>query len=282
MKHLKLFESFGSIDSITYDEVVDIYQDFLDEFNIVRNGSGYSNNDISFYIFMDPVYNKGRIKITIVSNNRGREFISDGPHNGFDGLPSNISGELEKAHNRFIQHFNIKDFVIGSYSKYRQGSFVINYYDEKTKFIFDGKEFNPKYLLGDSYIRQLPIIGGYLVCNDTHENIFNYFNSTGISGIFSIFGGSDELVYMNPIYIISGNCDKFGYCVANSPIEQWITKHWSDMCVKYKIRESNKELWNPSRKKKKGDPTVYEFMDYLVEQQRDFKNYQPLPKTLKR
>lgn len=37
-----------------------------------------------------------------------------------------------------------------------------------------------------------------------------------------------------------------------------------------------------TRRKKDGDPTAYEFMDYLALNQEDFKNYKKLPYSLKK
>lgn len=287
MKHLKgykIFEhNYTSYGSNIRNEVLDLYLDFIDTFDLTSMGGNknwYSNNRIEFGIDTSKIRFGQGIKISIQSANYNQGICKDGPYKGFGGLPSDIAVELEKAHNRCLEHFGFKDYIVGSHYRYQSGGFSIVYYTEPN-FIFEGKEFNPEHLYGeDAYVVKLE--KGYLLNKSSHENIFHYYDERGnIDGMFCLWGGKDDMNYYNPIAITSGrDCDKYGFCIANSPVEQWVTKHWSDMCVKYRISVS-KRAWSISRKQKDGDPTVYEFMDYLSNHQDDFNNYKSLPKVNK-
>lgn len=283
LKKYKLFEhNYSKPGSNIRNEVMDIYQDFIDTFNLdVRPGNRewYSNSRFEFGISTSKVRFGQGIKVSIQSASYNGRIVKEGPYKGFGGLPTDIAVELEKAHNRCLEHFGFTDYIIGSHYRYQSGSFSIVYYTEPN-FIFDGKEFNPEHLYGeDAYVVELK--KGYLLCKSSHSNIFDYFDEDGeIDGMFCLWGG-DGPVYYNPISIMSGNdCDKYGFCIANTPTEQWVTKHWSDMCVKYKIPVS-KRAWNISRSHRDGDPTVYEFMEYLAGHQDDFDSYKELPKVNK-
>lgn len=283
MKHLKRYKLFES-DSNLKQEVLEIYQDFLDHFNMTKSEHGdyYVNRRMSLFVTDRCRFGEG-VRVVIQNGNvNGGYLIKEGPSKGFDGVPDDVASELKKAHDRCLQHFDFKECVIGSYYKYQSGNLSISYYTNPS-FVFEGKKFNPEYLCGeDSYVRELPLLKSYVVCKSSHENIFDFFNKNGnIDGMYCLWGGKGPMNYYNPISIMSGHdCDKYGHCIANSPTEQWITNQWDSMCNKYDIPKLNKS-WNISRSVRDGDPTVYEFMDYLVENQEDFKNYKQLPKVNK-
>jgi len=283
LKHIKTYKLFESNKSNLKNEVLDIYQDFIDHFNLSQvenNKNWYSDRRIAFGVTTDVRFGSG-VKVSLSSGNYNRGLVYEGYHKGFEGLPSDISIELQKAHKRYLEHIDFKDCIIGSYYKYQSGGFEIVYYTDPS-FVFEGKEFNPEHLYSEgAYVRELPKIKSYVVCKNSHENIFDFYSNDGqIGGMYCLWGGKSPMYYFNPISIISGNdCDRYGFCIANTPTEQWISKQWSDMCKKYDIPASDKK-WSMSRQQgQEGDPTVYEFMECLVENQDDYKNYKKLPKV---
>jgi hypothetical protein len=285
IKRYKIFESDINHDTLK-DEVLEIYSDFIDTFNFdqsPQNNHFYTKGNIYLSISTDLRFGEG-VKVTLANNSNGGYLIKNGPSKGFSGIQNKeMKIEMEKAHNRCIEHFGFNDFIIASFYAYQNGGFSITYYT-KSSFVFQGKEFDPQYLCGeDTYVRDLPLLKGYIYCRSSHNNIVDL--STDFEGLsmFCLYGGGSKSIYYNPINIISGqDKDDGGFSIDNSTNEQWVTKQWSDICKKYNIPVSNKSNLNMSRYMIDGDPTAYEFMDYLVDKQEDAKNYKKLPFTLKK
>ena len=287
IKQYKIFESFGRL-----GEVRDIYQDFLDKFNIntelksgndVINLHNPSDYDLNFTISSyNRQFGKG---IQISFGNRNRKYIKVGNYKGFDGIQSDkIREELEKAHKICLDYFGFTDSIVGS-SYIHSGGFNITYFTETPKYIFESYPISPNYLYStDYYVRELPIVGGYVRCGlNLHPNLFDFYtNSNQINGMFAIWGGSDKTHIYNPISIMSGrDCDKYGYCTPNTPVEQWIDGEWSKVCKELKIPKPKVDgRWRMSIEYKwnLGINTL-KFMDILVDNQEAFKNYTQLPKV---
>lgn len=287
MKHLttyKLFES--SMDDL--HRIRDIYQDFLDKFGITEEYS-HSKDSIGLY---SPTNNKLGMGITH-NNYFGEGFrvsfgcnLNIGNYKGFGGIRNDeIRIELEKAHKQCMDYFGFKDCLVGS-SYVHSGGFGITYFTETPNYTFEEKPFSPDYLYGsDVYVRELPIVGGYVRCGiHGHPNMFDFYIKKGgyenIDGMFALYGGNPSRYY-NPISITSGkDCDKYGFCIPNSPVEQWINDEWMKVARTNEIPVS-KSSWNMTRLQRDGDISTIEFMDILVDNQGTFKNYKQLPKVNK-
>jgi len=287
MKYLKSYKIFENSTMDDLHMIRNIYQDFLDKFNIteeypLHDSIGLyspSNNQLGFGILHSDYFGKSfRIQIGC--------SLNTGNYKGFGGIRNvEIRNELEKAHNQCMDYFGFKDCLVGS-SYVHSGGFSITYFTEEPNYTFEGKPINKDYLYGsDAYVRELPIVGGYIKCGvHGHPNMFDFYGKKdgyeNIDGMFALYGGNPSFYY-NPISITSGkDCDKYGYCIPNSPVEQWINAEWMKVAEKYNIPVSNKS-WNMSRTKKNGDVTTIEFMDILVDNQDSFKNYKQLPKVNK-
>lgn len=142
MKHIKPYkESFNPRSVLPTNENLlimrDIYQDFLDKFNITGEHkisskciSLYSTGrSLQFGITLngsgergDTVFGKG-FKINISADNG--QFTQRGNFKGFDGIRNtSMKSELEKAYEICMDYFNFKDCLVGS-SYIHIGEFIL-------------------------------------------------------------------------------------------------------------------------------------------------------------
>lgn len=282
MKHLKKYKVFEAKQKFGLDEIfytiMDCYQDLFDEFKYELPGhfkdrpgtydvTLHARDFGSFNITENWLFgnnSKNGYRVRLNTSGYRTSLTKKGFHKGFDGIDNSKFIELMKeCHETCMSVVGATSKLIGSYGD----DFDIFYFTENPDFSrHKGVE-----MYGGTAIKELNIVGGYLECDCIrHDNIFNYYtDSHQIGGLFAINGG---MGYQRPIGIISGHdCDPYGKCTPNTPIEQWVSVEWEKVCDKQGIK------WGSKAHK----VTTTQFMKILSDNQEIFKTYKVLPKVNK-
>jgi len=282
MKHLKKYKTFEAKQKFGLDEtfytIMDCYRDLFDEFKFelpdyFKDVPGtydvtlYSPKIGSFCISRNWSFSESEngFKIRLNTGGTRNRLTKNGYHKGFDGIDNERFVEVMKeCHETCMSVLGSTSTLIGSYDD----DFDMFYFIQKPNF----SKFKGVELYGGTAIKELDIIGGYLQSDCIrHDNIFNYYSNTHqIGGLFAING---SIGYERPIAIISGHdCDPYGNCTPNTPIEQWVSVEWEKVCDKKAIK------WGSKANK----ITTPQFMKILADNQDIFKTYKALPKVNKR